>query len=217
MKSILFGSIGSVVESSEIQRQAFNEAFKEFGVDWYWNIANYVKMLQKPGGLNRLIEYSKNEINSDDAKQIHLLKIKHFKLLSENNLMPRDGILDVIQYALKHNIKIAFITTTTKDTLNLVTNNLSKYIDFSKFDLITHDEVVTNRKPDPEIYKFALKNLGVTHSSSIAIENTLESCNSSINAKIQTLLYPGEYTIYGENSLISRDILKSVKSFFEEG
>ena len=33
MKSILFGSIGSVVESSEIQRQAFNEAFKEFGVD----------------------------------------------------------------------------------------------------------------------------------------------------------------------------------------
>ena len=63
MKSILFGSIGSVVESSEIQRQAFNEAFKEFGVDWYWNVANYIKMLQKPGGLNRLIEYSKNEIN----------------------------------------------------------------------------------------------------------------------------------------------------------
>ena len=217
MKSILFGSIGSVVESSEIQRKAFNAAFKEFGLEWYWNIANYIKMLQKPGGLNRLIEYSKNELNSDDAKQIYLLKIKHFKLLSENNLMPRDGILDVIQYALKHNIKIAFITTTTKDTLDLVINNLSNYIDFSKFDIITHDELVANRKPDPEIYKFALKNLGVTHSSSIAIENTLESCNSSINAKIQTLLYPGEYTIYGENSLISRDILKSVKSFFEKG
>ena len=217
MKSILFGSIGSVVESSEIQRQAFNEAFKEFGVDWYWNVANYIKMLQKPGGLNRLVEYSKNELNSDDAKQIYLLKIKHFKLLSENNLKPRDGVLDVIQYALKHNIKIAFITTTTKDTLDLVINNLSKYIDFSKFDLITHDELVTNRKPDPEIYKFALNYLGSTQWSSIAIENTLESCNSSINAKIQTLLYPGEYTIYGENSLISRDILKSVKSFFEEG
>ena len=217
MKSILFGSIGSVVESSEIQRKAFNAAFKEFGLEWYWNIANYIRMLQKPGGLNRLIEYSKNELNSDDAKQIYLLKIKHFKLLSENNLMPRSGVLEVIQYALKHNIKIAFITTTTKDTLDLVINNLSNYIDFSKFDLITHDGLVANRKPDPEIYKFALKNLAVTHSSSIAIENTLESCNSSINAKIQTLLYPGEYTIYGKNSLISRDILKSVKSFFEEG
>ena len=68
MKSILFGSIGSLVESSEIQRKAFNEAFKEFGVDWYWNVANYIKMLEKPGGLNRLIEYSKFELNQDDAK-----------------------------------------------------------------------------------------------------------------------------------------------------
>ena len=93
MKSLLFGSI---VESSEIQRKAFNAAFKEFGVDWYWNVANYIKMLEKPGGLNRLIEFSKNKLNLDDAKQIHLLKIKHFKLLSKKNLKPRDGVLEVI-------------------------------------------------------------------------------------------------------------------------
>ena len=58
MKSLLFGSI---VESSEIQRKAFNAAFKEFGVDWYWNVANYIKMLEKPGGLNCLIKFSKNK------------------------------------------------------------------------------------------------------------------------------------------------------------
>ena len=96
MKSLLFGSIGSIVESSEIQRKAFNAAFKEFGVDWYWNVANYIKLLEKPGGLNRLIEFSKNKLNFDNAKQIYLLKIKHFKLLSEKNLKPRDGVLEVI-------------------------------------------------------------------------------------------------------------------------
>ena len=144
MKSILFGSIGSVVESSEIQRKAFNAAFKELGLEWYWNIANYIRMLQKPGGLNRLIEYSKNELNLDYAKQIHLLKIKHFKLLSKNRLKPRDGVLEVIQYALNNNIKIGFITTTTIDTLDLVIDNLSNQIDFSKFDLITHDQLINN-------------------------------------------------------------------------
>ena len=217
MKSLLFGSIGSIVESSEIQRKAFNAAFKEFGIDWYWNVANYIKMLEKPGGLNRLIEFSKNKLNLDNAKQIHLLKIKHFKLLSEKNLKPRDGVLEVIEYASIRNIKIGFITTTTKDTLDLVINNLSKQVDFSKFDLITHDEFVSKRKPDPEIYKFALKKLEVMHSSSLAIENTIENCRSAMNANIQTLLYPGEYTTYEESSLISKDIFKSVKSFFEEG
>ena len=217
MKSLLFGSIGSIVESSEIQRKAFNAAFKEFGIDWYWNVANYIKMLEKPGGLNRLIEFSKNKLNLDDAKQIHLLKIKHFKLLSKKKVKPRDGVLEVIEYASINNIKIGFITTTTKDTLDLVINNLSKQVDFSKFDLITHDELVSKRKPDPEIYKFALKKLEVMHSSSLAIENTIENCRSAMNANIQTLLYPGEYTTYEESSLISKDIFKSVKSFFEEG
>ena len=217
MKSLLFGSIGSIVESSEIQRKAFNAAFKEFGIDWHWNVANYIKMLEKPGGLNRLIEFSKNKLNLDDAKQIHLLKIKHFKLLSKKKVKPRDGVLEVIEYASINNIKIGFITTTTKDTLDLVINNLSKQVDFSKFDLITHDELVSKRKPDPEIYKFALKKLEVMHSSSLAIENTIENCRSAMNANIQTLLYPGEYTTYEESSLISKDIFKSVKSFFEEG
>ena len=144
MKSILFGSIGSLVESSEIQRKAFNEAFKEFGVDWYWNVANYIKMLEKPGGLNRLLEYS-------------------------------------------------------------------------KFDLITHDQLIKKRKPDPEIYNYALKKLNVDFKNSIAIENTLESCNSSNAAKIHTIFSPGEYTSYDEDTVISKDILKSVISFFEEG
>ena len=150
-------------------------------------------------------------------KQIHLLKIKHFKLLSKKNLKPRDGVLEVIEYASIHNIKIGFITTTTKDTLDLVIDNLSKQVDFSKFDLITHDELVFKRKPDPEIYKFALNQLEVMHSSSLAIENTIENCHSAMNANIKTLLYPGEYTTYEESSLISKDILKSVKSFFKEG
>jgi hypothetical protein len=57
MKSILFGSIGALVECSEIQRKAFNSAFQEYGLDWHWNIANYIKMLEEPGGLNRIVEY----------------------------------------------------------------------------------------------------------------------------------------------------------------
>ena len=52
--------------------------------------------------------------------------------------------------------------------------------------------------------------------SSISIENTIQSCNSAIRAKIHTLFYPGEYTSFTENDEISNDIFKSVKTFFEE-
>ena len=217
MKSIFFGSIGSLVECSEIQRKAFNLAFKEYELDWYWNIANYIKMLKEPGGLNRIVEYSNFKLSQQDAKKIHLLKIKHFRLLSKNSLKPRKGVEDIIQYALKNNIKIGFVTTTTKETLDLITDNISKYIDFTKFDLITHDELINKRKPDSEIYNYALKELKVSNLNSIAIENTFESCKSAQNANIHTLFYPGEYTIYDKNDFVSMDIFKSVKSFFDKG
>ena len=217
MKSILFGSIGALVECSEIQRKAFNSAFQEYGLDWHWNIANYIKMLEEPGGLNRIVEYSNFSLSQEDAKKIHLLKIKYFKLLSKNSLKPRKGIEDVVQYALKNNIKVGFITTTTKETLDLITENISNHIDFKKFDLITHDKLVNKRKPDSEIYNYALRELKVNNLKSIAIENTYESCKSAEDANIKTLFYPGEYTIYDQKTKVSRNIFKSVKSFFEKG
>ena len=40
-KALIFGSIGTLIESSNIQRNSFNEAFKEAGLDWYWDCLLY--------------------------------------------------------------------------------------------------------------------------------------------------------------------------------
>ncbi len=37
-KAILLGSIGVVAETSDIQRRAYNTAFKEAGLDWVWEV-----------------------------------------------------------------------------------------------------------------------------------------------------------------------------------
>lgn len=57
MKAILLGSIGVITETSELQRQSYNEAFRHHGLDWYWSIANYCELLKKPGGLKRLVTF----------------------------------------------------------------------------------------------------------------------------------------------------------------
>ena len=36
IKAILFGSIGTIVETSDIQRNSFNDAFKLTGLNWNW-------------------------------------------------------------------------------------------------------------------------------------------------------------------------------------
>ena len=60
-KALLFGSIGTLVETSEIQRKSFNEAFKKKGLDWYWTKKEYIKLLNKSGGSDRIKEYAKKK------------------------------------------------------------------------------------------------------------------------------------------------------------
>ena len=110
MQVIFFGSIGTLVETSEIQRKAFNAAFEEFGLNWYWNTGNYINMIQKPGGIQRIKEYSELKLNDTDVKKIYNLKIKYFRKYSDNFVKPREGVLDVINYANRNNIKLGFIT-----------------------------------------------------------------------------------------------------------
>ena len=64
-----------MVETSEIQRKAFNTAFKEFGLNWYWNIGNYINMIQKPGGIQRIKEYSKLKLKDNEVKKYTILKL----------------------------------------------------------------------------------------------------------------------------------------------
>ena len=53
-KALLFGSIGTIIETSDIQRKSFNNAFKESGLNWYWDEIDYKNLLQKSGGAKRI-------------------------------------------------------------------------------------------------------------------------------------------------------------------
>ena len=57
-KAILFGSIGTIVETSELQLRSFNQAFSEAGLDWNWSIEEYQTMLKKSGGRNRINDFA---------------------------------------------------------------------------------------------------------------------------------------------------------------
>ena len=74
-KAILFGSIGTLIESSDIQRNSFNQAFKEVGLDWYWDEQDYKILLKKSGGTKRVEDFAeKNNINLLLHQQLnHLL------------------------------------------------------------------------------------------------------------------------------------------------
>ena len=214
MATIFFGSIGSIVETSEIQRKAFNKAFQKFGLDWYWSVGNYINMIQKPGGIKRIKEYSKSNLSSIEIMEIYNLKIKYFNEYCNKSLKPRSGVLDVIKFAKDNRIRIGFITTTSKETIDIIKNNLSDHINFDKFNIVTYEKHSKKRKPYPDIYNYALSELNSKKTNTLAIEDTLSSVQSARSADIKTIFFPGEYSVYNNNIKISTNILEDVRNFF---
>ncbi|WP_440682173.1 HAD-IA family hydrolase [Candidatus Pelagibacter sp. HIMB1710] len=193
-KALLFGSIGTLVETSEIQRKSFNEAFKKNGLDWYWTKKEYIKLLNKSGGRDRITEYAIKKGIKVNAKQLRDLKTKLFNnYLKKNHLKLRPGVKNIINLCIKEKIKLAFVTSTSKNNINSILLSLRKSISQKNFNFIGNSKLVKNLKPNPDIYLLALKKLKLKPNQCLAIEDSQESLNSAVNAKIKCIIFPGKF------------------------
>lgn len=203
MKAILIGSIGALTETSEIQRLCFNQALAEHDTGLYWNVANYCELIRKPGGLARLVDLGIDKVT---AQAVHQRKQELYETAIQGQIVPRDGILELIAECHKQDIALGLITTTTSQTLKAVMRALSDHIDFTKFALVTDMTAVTRAKPQADIYHYALETLGYRADDVLAIEDSAANVGAAQAAGISCYFTPGEYAFAPDQAKNSRTL-----------
>jgi HAD superfamily hydrolase (TIGR01509 family) len=197
MAAILFGSIGTLADTSELQRQAFNEAFEAHGLNWQWHREEYLAMLEKSGGQQRIADYAISVGQTVDAEAIHKSKSKIFqKNLIKSQILPRIGVVETIQEAKNRGAKLAFTTTTSPENVSFLIDALSPNIKVSDFDVITNFSSVERSKPYEDVYIFALEKLGEKPENCIAIEDNLDGVKAAKSAGLDCAAFPGENTAH---------------------
>ena len=161
MKAVFLGSIGVIAETSELQRQAYNAAFAEHGLDWYWNVANYCEMLKNPGGVKRINSFSNGLLSADEITAIHSKKEAFFSDFLRQGIAPRPGVSECILKCKQNGIRLGFITTTTSNNINTLSYALKEHLKFTDFDLITTKDDVSAEKPSSDVYSYALNRFGL--------------------------------------------------------
>jgi beta-phosphoglucomutase-like phosphatase (HAD superfamily) len=86
VKAIMFGSIGTLVETSNLQRRAFNRAFKDAGLSWNWTINTYKRLLTTSGGRDRIQNYASKRGIDVDANHLHQRKTEIFGAMTESGV-----------------------------------------------------------------------------------------------------------------------------------
>ena len=57
LRGIIFDVDGTLADTEEIHRIAFNRTFQEFDLDWHWSEEQYVELLSISGGKERMTKF----------------------------------------------------------------------------------------------------------------------------------------------------------------
>ena len=200
IKAVIFGAIGVIAETSDLQRQAFNLAFAEAGLEWNWDAATYRRLLSINGAQTRLRAYrdekaSRSDVTDAVIATLHERKTQHYAALTAGgSLKPRRGVAELIRACRDADVRVAFCTSTSVENVNAIKAALGDALDFGAFASITTIEKIDAVKPAPDAYLHCLSRLGLAAHEVIAIEDTPVSMASAIAAGIAVVATPGAMT-----------------------
>ncbi|MET0700066.1 MAG: HAD-IA family hydrolase [Mycobacterium sp.] len=207
MSAILFGSISTLVDTSELQRRAFNESFEAHGLNWNWSRDDYIAMLDSNGGAQRIADYAKSRGEEVDAAAVHWTKSQIFQeILGTSAVQARPGVVETIKEAKDQGVKLGFVTTTSPENVYALLTSLEPEITNDTFDIVVNRETVQDPKPDPASYVFALDQLGESSNSALAIEDNLGGVAAAVAAGLRCIAFPNQNTSGGDFSSASESV-----------
>lgn len=194
MSALLFGSISTIADTSELQRESFNEAFAAHGLDWQWKRENYRSMLSENGGQNRIAAFAESLGQDVDAAAVHRTKSEIFqRKVSEGDITARPGVLDSVRSAKQAGTKVALVTTTDAANIEALVRALAD-LDMADFDLIVDRDDVDQPKPDPAAYRYALDTLGEKATEAVAVEDNTGGVRAAVDAGLTCVAFPNANT-----------------------
>jgi HAD superfamily hydrolase (TIGR01509 family) len=209
IKAIIFDQDGVIIDTErDGHRVAFNETFKEFGFGVEWDVDKYHELLQIAGGKERMKHHLqtegfgvevKSEQVDDLIKKLHKRKTEIFVQLIETGKLPlRPGVKRLMTEAMGKGLILGVCTTSNEKAAHTVAYQILKDI---KFNFVLAGDVVSKKKPDPEIYLLALKETGLQPEECIVVEDSL---NGVLAAKAAGMHVVATTNVYTEKEDLSQ-------------
>ena len=195
MSAVLFGSISTLADTSELQRESFNKAFAAHGLDWTWDREDYLSMLDKRGGRDRIAAYAGKLGVDVDADAIHETKSEIFQQdLATADIDARSGVAETIAQAREQGMGVGLVTTTSRQNISALLDALNPGITVDLFDVIVDVTDVDDRKPAGDSYEFALSTLGEKSDDCVAVEDNVDGLRAAQAAGVACVAFPNMNT-----------------------
>ena len=196
LKALIFDVDGTLAETEELHRHAFNESFASAGLPWAWDQELYAQLLETTGGKERLRRYidrdgARPALDDQAIAKLHASKTAAYaKLVLDGRLMLRPGVKALLDECQATGVRLAIATTTSRGNVDAL---LRSTLGYQPFEVIAAGDEVAAKKPAPDVYKLALDQLGLSSKECIAFEDTLNGVLSAKQAGLPCVVTVSAY------------------------
>jgi HAD superfamily hydrolase (TIGR01509 family) len=203
MEALIFDCDGVLVDTErDGHLVAFNKAFAEKGIRVNWGIDEYKELVRIAGGKERMKYYFERKGWPQDYENkdqliidLHLLKTKIFMDLIESGALPlRPGIMRIVDEAIANRIKLAVCSTSNEKSVNLIVEKLLGEERCAHFSGIFAGDVVSLKKPDPEIYNLCASTLNLRPQNCFVVEDSRNGLLAAKAAGFNCLITTNDYS-----------------------
>jgi HAD superfamily hydrolase (TIGR01509 family) len=197
--ALIFDVDGTLADTEELHRQAFNAAFADAGLRWDWSRARYRELLRVAGGKERIAHHVAG-LNLGDADRrallahipaLHAAKTRHYAALVDGGAVRlRPGVERLLREAREAGLHLAIASTTSPanvESLLIATLGIEGP---ALFDLIACGDLVANKKPAPDVFELTLRTLGLDAEEAIAFEDSAHGLRAARAARLWTVVTP---------------------------
>ena len=199
LEALIFDLDGTLADTEETHRQAFNAAFIEFELWWDWSPQRYTELLEISGGKERIAHYietlglpaAERRRLAALVPSLHETKSRICTELLERGQRPlRPGVLPLLRAAKQAGLKLAIASTTTSaNVAALLAANFAGDPRIG-FDVIACGDQVKKKKPAPDIYKLVLASLHLAPEACVAFEDSPNGLRAAKAAGLATVVTP---------------------------
>jgi len=182
LSALIFDVDGTLAETEEMHREAFNEAFAAAGLPWHWDRPLYGELLAVTGGKERIAHFEHRmghaaQLSAEQVAALHRDKTARYTArVAAGGLALRPGVRRLLLEARAAGLKLAIATTTSRPNVEAL---LAACAPLPAFDVIAAGDEVAAKKPAPDIYMLALARLGLPAGACVALEDTLNGLRSA--------------------------------------
>lgn len=203
MKALIFDCDGVLVDTErDGHRVAFNQAFAQLGLDVEWDVGLYGELLRIAGGKERMRAHFEDRgwpegagDRDDLIKQLHALKTDLYMQIIESGQLPlRSGVCRLVDEAIADGMPLAVCSTSNERAVNAVVEQLLGAQRKAQFRVILAGDVVSRKKPDPEIYELAKQRLGLQGQDCVVVEDSRNGLLATKAAGMLCLVTTNAYT-----------------------